>query len=214
MKLLRIDSSARRNSVSRQLTDRFVETWKKQNPAGQVIERDLATTSLPLITDEWTLAAHSDPASLTPAQRETLAVSDTLVEELLAADTIVIGAPMYNLTVSALLKAWIDQIVRVGRTVLYGTSGTEGVLKGKKVVILTSRGGAFRPGTPTAQYDHQEPYLRHILGFIGLTDITFIHAENQKPGDLAEPARAAAIEQIKLAASATNRPVTAQDLQL
>jgi FMN-dependent NADH-azoreductase len=214
MKLLRIDSSARRKSVSRQLTDRFVETWKKQNPAGQVIERDLATTSLPLITDEWTLAAYSDPASLTPAQRETLAVSDTLVEELLAADTIVIGAPMYNLTVSALLKAWIDQIVRVGRTVLYGTSGTEGVLKGKKVVILTSRGGAFRPGTPTAQYDHQEPYLRHILGFIGLTDITFIHAENQKPGDLAEPARAAAIEQIQLAASAANRPVTAQDLQL
>jgi len=215
MKLLRIDSSARRNSVSRQLTDRFVETWKKQNPAGQVIERDLATTTLPLITDEWTLAAYSDPASLTPAQRETLAVSDALVEELLVADTIVIGAPMYNLTVSAPLKAWIDQIVRVGRTVLYGTSGTEGVLKGKKVVVITSRGGAFRPGTPTAQYDHQEPYLRHILGFIGLTDVTFIHAENQKPGDLAEPARAAAIEQIQLAASAaSNRPVTAQDLQL
>ena len=214
MKLLRIDSSARRNSVSRQLTDRFVETWKKQNPAGQVIERDLTTTSLPLITDEWTLAAYSDPTTLTPAQRETLAVSDALVEELLAADTIVIGAPMYNLTVSAPLKAWIDQIVRVGRTVLYGASGTEGVLKGKKVVVITSRGGAFRPGTPTAQYDHQEPYLRHILGFIGLTDITFIHAENQKPGALAEPARAAAIEQIQLAASASNRPVTAQDLQL
>ena len=92
--------------------------------------------------------------------------------------------------------------------------GVEGVLKGKKVVVLTSRGGAFRPGTPTAQYDHQEPYLRHILGFIGLTDITFIHAENQKPGDLADPARAAAIEQAQLAASATPRPVTAQDLQL
>jgi FMN-dependent NADH-azoreductase len=214
MTLLRIDSSARRNSVSRLLTSRFVESWIKQHPGGQVIERDLANTSLPLITDEWTLAAYSDPASLTPAQRETLAVSDALVEELLAADTIVIGAPMYNLTVSAPLKAWIDQIVRVGRTVLYGTAGTEGVLKGKKVVVLTSRGGAFRPGTPTAQYDHQEPYLRHILGFIGLMDITFIHAENQKPGDLAEPARVAAIEQIQLAASATPRPVTAQDLQL
>src|SRR5713226_3159300 len=205
MKLLRIDSSARRNSVSRQLTQKFVESWKKANPAGKVIERDLATTYLPLITDEWTLAAHSDPASLTPAQRETLSVSDTLVEELLAADTIVIGAPMYNLTVSAPLKAWIDQIVRVGRTVLYGAAGTEGVLKGKKVVVLTSRGGAFRPGTPTAQYDHQEPYLRHILGFIGLTDVTFIHAENQKPGDLAELARAAAIEQIQLTAATMER---------
>lgn len=212
MKLLRIDSSARRNSVSRQLTGRFAETWKKENPAGQVIERDLAKTEIPLITDEWTLAIHSNPATLTPAQRETLSVSDALVEELLAADTIVIGAPMYNFTISALLKAWIDQIVRFGRTVLFKPSGPEGLLKGKKVVVITSRGGAYRPGTPAAQYDFQEDYLRHILAFIGLTDITFIHAENQKPGDLAEPARAAAIEQILQAASATNRPA-AQSVQ-
>jgi FMN-dependent NADH-azoreductase len=202
VKLLRIDSSARRHSVSRQLTQKFVDTWRKENPAGIVIDRDLATTQLPAITDEWTLAAYSNPATLTPEQWSTLSVSETLVEELLAADTIVIGAPMYNLTVSAPLKAWIDQVVRVGRTVLYGPNGPDGVLKGKKVVVLTSRGGAFRPGTPTAQYDHQEPYLRHILGFIGLSDITFIHAENQKPGELAEPARAAAISQIQLAAGA------------
>jgi len=209
MTLLRIDSSARRNSVSRQLTQNFVQAWKKQNPAGRVMERDLATTTLPLITDEWTLAAHSDQEKLTPAQRETLAISESLIEELMAADTIVLGAPMYNLTVSAPLKAWIDQIVRVGRTVLYGAGGPEGVLKGKKVVVLTSRGGAFRPGTPTAQYDRQEPYLRHILGFIGLTDVTFIHAENQKPGDLAELARAAAIEQIQLAAATTQQDAEA-----
>jgi len=208
MKLLRIDSSARRNSVSRQLTQRFVETWKKENPAGEVIERDLATTHLPLITDEWMMAAYSDQAGLTPAQRETLSVSEALIEELLAADTIVIGAPMYNLTVSAPLKGWIDQIVRIGRTVLYGPNGPDGVLKGKKVVVLTSRGGSFRPGTPTAQYDHQEPYLRHILGFIGLTDITFIHAENQKPGELAEPSRAAAIAQLQQhAATAATAPL-------
>jgi FMN-dependent NADH-azoreductase len=201
MKLLHIDSSARRNSVSRQLTQKFVETWKKQNPTGEVIERDLVTTHLPPITDEWMLAAHADLANLTPAQQETLSISDALVDELLAADMIVIGAPMYNLTVSAPLKAWIDQIVRVGRTVLWGANGAEGVLKGKKVVVLTSRGGSFRPGSPTAQYDHQEPYLRHVLGFIGLTDVTFIHAENQKPGELAEPSRAAAIEQLQQAAS-------------
>jgi FMN-dependent NADH-azoreductase len=210
MKLLRIDSSARRNSVSRQLTERFVETWKKENPAGEVIERDLAKTHLPQITDEWTLAAYSDPATLTPAQRDTLSVSETLIEELLAADTIVIGAPMYNLTVSAPLKAWIDQVVRMGRTFSYGPNGPDGVLKGKKVIVLTSRGGAFRPGTPTAQYDHQEPYLRHILGFIGLTDVTFIHAENQKPGDLAEPSRAAAITQIQLAAAQHPEPIAVQ----
>jgi FMN-dependent NADH-azoreductase len=214
MTLLRIDSSARRNSVSRQLTQAFIETWKKENPAGQVIERDLAATPLPLITDEWAFAVHSDPATLTPAQRETLSVSDALIEELLVADTIVVGAPMYNFTISAPLKAWIDQIVRVGRTVLWGQKGPEGVLKGKKVVVLTSRGGAYRPGTPTAQFDYQEQYLRHILGFIGLTDVTFIHAENQKPGDLAEPARAAAVEQAQVAASASDRPVAARDLQL
>jgi FMN-dependent NADH-azoreductase len=201
MKLLRIDSSARRNSVSRQLTQKFVEIWKKENPAGEVIDRDLATTALPLITDEWMLAAHSDLATLTPAQRETLSVSDTLVDELLSADTIVIGAPMYNLTVSAPLKAWIDQIVRAGRTVLWGSNGSQGALKNKKVVVLSSRGGSYRPGTPTAQYDHQEPYLRHILAFIGLTDVTFIHAENQKPGELAEPSRSAAIEQLQAAAA-------------
>jgi FMN-dependent NADH-azoreductase len=175
--------------------------------------RDLAATALPLIADEWALAVHSDPATLTPAQPETLSVSDALIEELLVADTIVVGAPMYNFTISAPLKAWIDQIVRVGRTVLWGQKGPEGVLKGKKVVVLTSRGGAYRPGSPTAQFDYQEQYLRHILGFIGLTDVTFIPAENQKPGDLAQPARAAAMEQAQLAASATDRPLAAHDLQ-
>jgi FMN-dependent NADH-azoreductase len=210
MKLLRIDSSARRNSVSRQLTQTFVESWKKENPAGEVIERDLATTTLPPITDEWTLALHTDPAKRTPAQQESLAVSDLLVEELQAADTIVIGAPMHNFTVSALLKSWIDQIVRVGRTVAWGASGPEGLLKGKRVVIVTSRGGSFRPGTPTAAYDYQEPYLRHILAFIGVSAVTFIHAENQKPGDLAEASRTAAIAQLQ--AAAQNRSAAAHSV--
>ena len=210
MKLLRIDSSARRNSVSRQLTQRFVESWKKENSTGEVVDRDLATTPLPLITDEWTLALHSDPAKRTPAQQEALAISDLLVEELLAADMIVIGAPMHNFTISSLLKAWIDQIVRFGRTVAWGAKGPEGLLKGKRVVVVTSRGGSFRPGTPTAAYDYQEPYLRHILAFIGLTNVTFIHAENQKPGDLAEPARTTAIAQLQ--AAAQNRFIAAPDL--
>lgn len=210
MKLLRIDSSARRNSISRQLTEKFVESWKKQNSEGEVIVRDLATTRLPMITEEWTLAAHSDLAKLTPAQRETLSISDELVEELLAGDVIVIGAPMYNLTISAPLKAWIDQIVRIGRTFLYGPNGSQGVLQGKKVVVLTSRGGSFSPGTLTAQYDHQEPYLRHILGFIGLSDVTFIHAENQKPGELAQPSREAALQQIQQVIAATNQVAEAR----
>jgi FMN-dependent NADH-azoreductase len=197
MKLLRIDSSARRSSVSRHLTARFVEAWQLEHPDGTVIERDLATTALPHITDEWVQAVYSNPASLTAEQKHVLQLSDALVEELVQADTIVIGAPMYNFAIPAPLKAWIDQVVRVGKTVLFAASGPQGILKGKKVYVVTSRGGAFRPGTPTERFDYQEPYLRHILAFIGLTDVTFIHAENQKPGAQAETAKDAAIAQIR-----------------
>src|SRR5271170_2512736 len=111
MKLLKIDSSARRSSTSRRLTAEFAEAWKKQHPDGLVIERDLAISTPPHITDEWTHAVHSDPATLTAEQRRALEVSDTLLDEVFSADTIVIGAPMYNYTISAPLKAWIDQIV-------------------------------------------------------------------------------------------------------
>ncbi|HYM79604.1 MAG TPA: NAD(P)H-dependent oxidoreductase [Candidatus Dormibacteraeota bacterium] len=197
MKLLRIDSSARENSISRQLTASFVESWRTQHPDGEVVERDLATTALPHITDEWVYAAYSEPTKLTVEQKQVLATSDTLIEELRQADTIVIGAPMYNFAIPAPLKAWIDQIVRVGQTVQFGASGPQGILRGKKAYVITSRGGAFRPGTPTERFDYQEPYLRHILAFIGLTDVTFIHAENQKPGAQAEIARSAAIAQIQ-----------------
>ena len=196
MQLLRIDSSARRNSVSRQLTAHFVEAWQQEHPDGTVIERDLATTALPHITDEWVQAIHTNSESLTAEQKSVLQLSDALVNELVQADTIVIGAPMYNFAIPAPLKAWIDQVVRVGKTVLFAASGPQGVLKGKKVYVVTSRGGAFRPGTPTERFDYQEPYLRHILGFIGLTDVTFIHAENQKPGAQADISKAAAIARI------------------
>jgi len=134
---------------------------------------------------------------LTTEQKLVLATSDTLIQELREADEIVIGAPMYNFAIPAPLKAWIDQVVRVGQTVLFQESGPKGLLSGKKVYVITSRGGAFRPGTPTGRFDYQEPYLRHILAFIGLTEVTFIHAENQKPGAQGEMARATAITQIQ-----------------
>ncbi|HMI53266.1 MAG TPA: NAD(P)H-dependent oxidoreductase [Candidatus Saccharimonadales bacterium] len=197
MNLLKIDSSARRSSVSRQLTHTFVTAWRKENPRGLVVERDLSTATLPLITDEWTQAAFSDPSVWTAGQRSAIAASDELVAELEAADTIVIGVPMYNFAIPSNLKAWIDQIVRVGKTVVFGAEGPQGQLSGRKVVVITSRGGSYAPGTATAQFDHQENYLRHIFGFIGLTDVTFIHAENQMKADLAQPALAAAGEQIR-----------------
>ncbi len=179
MKLLKIDSSARGSSISRKLTAQFIETWAKHHPGSEVIERDLAVTELPLITDELVAATRTEPSQLTPAQRQIVAISDTLVQELESADVIVIGAPMYNFSISWTLKAWIDQVVRVGRTVIYGAQGPKGQLVGKKVFVLTSRGGAYGPETHYVKFDFQEPYLRHILGFMGLTDVTFIHAENQ-----------------------------------
>jgi FMN-dependent NADH-azoreductase len=194
MKLLRIDSSARSSSVTRQLTAKFVEEWKKNHPAGEVIQRDLATTVLPHITDHW-VGAHLEPSQLTPAQRSYLATSDQLIEELQAADTIVIGAPMYNFAIPSSLKAWIDQIVRMGKTIGYGASGARGLLANKRVIVVTARGGAYGKGTPAEKFDFQEPYLRHIFGFIGLTDVTFIHAENQAREE-AGPRLAAAAEEI------------------
>src|SRR6267142_2624572 len=178
MKLLQIDSSARSSSVTRRLTAKFVQEWRKNQPDGEVIQRDLSATTFPQITDEWN-ATHIEDSKLTPAQRSYLSTSDELIEELAAADTVVIGAPMYNFSIPPSLKAWIDQVVRLGKTVGYGPNGPQGLLGRKKVVVITSRGSAYRKGTAREAFDFQEPYLRHILAFIGLTDVTFIHAENQ-----------------------------------
>jgi FMN-dependent NADH-azoreductase len=154
--------------------------------------------SLPHITDDWS-ATFGDPSKISPAQREYLSTSDTLIEELLEADTVLIGTPMHNFTISWELKAWIDQVVRLGKTVAYGANGPQGLLTDKKVVIVTSRGGSYGPGTPRFDSDFQEPYLRRILAFIGLTDVTFIHAESQYRREQAEPARIAALERIEQA---------------
>jgi FMN-dependent NADH-azoreductase len=156
MKLLQIDSSARAGSVTRRLTAKFAEEWKSNHPTGELIHRDLSTTRLPLITDDWS-AARVDPSALSPSQRNYLVTSDALIEEVLAADIIVIGAPMYNFAIPSLLKAWIDQIVRVGKTFSYGSNGPQGLLGNRKVVVITARGGAYEKGTPYESFDFQEP---------------------------------------------------------
>jgi FMN-dependent NADH-azoreductase len=205
VKLLQIDSSARTSSVSRRLTARFAAEWKENHPDGEVIHRDLSATTLPLITDDWG-AAHLEESKLTPVQRSYLSTSDELIEELQAADTVVIGAPMYNFSIPSPLKAWIDQIVRIGKTVDYGPNGPQGLLGKKQVVVITARGGAYEKGTTRELWDFQEPYLRHILGFIGLTDATFIHAENQLREE-AGASLAAAAEQIAGIVADQNRQV-------
>lgn len=198
MKLLQIDSSARASSVSRKLTARFAEEWKKNHPEGEVMHRDLATTALPPITDDWG-ATYVDQSQVTPAQRAYLAASDELIAELREAETVVIGAPMYNFSISAELKAWIDQIVRVGKTVNFSSDGPHGLLGGRSAIVIATRGGSFEKGSPMAGFDFQEPYLKFLLGVVGLTDVTFIHADNQMRPE-AEKSFAAAAEQVSLAA--------------
>lgn len=203
MQLLRIDSSARLgSSVSRAMTGQFVSVWKATHPRGPVVERDLAAMPLTHVTDEWVQARDTDPAALTPAQRDTLALSDRLIAELQAADVIVLGSPMYNFGISAALKAWIDLIIRQGKTVDFSVRPPKGLLEGKQLVIITARGGAYGPGSPTAAFDFQEPYLRHVLGIIGLKQPAFIHADRQLYGEeIAAVSKREASEQIHRAIS-------------
>src|SRR5260370_33811353 len=172
MKLLQIDSSARPSSVTRLLTAKFAEEWRKKHPDGEVIQRDLSATAIPQYTDDWR-ATQIEDSKLTPAQRSYPSASDELIEELKAADTIVIGAPMHNFSIPSSLKAWIDQVVGIGKTRTYGPTGGEGLLKRKKVSVITSRGGAYEKRTAMEDFDFQEPYLRRLLGFNGLNAVTF-----------------------------------------
>ncbi len=176
--LLRIDSSpqASDSSFSRQLTEEFVQQWKLTHPDGRVMTRDLTATALQPVTAEWIRAANSPESSLTAHQRDVLAASDELIAELQAADEYVLGVPMHNFSIPAVLKLWIDQIVRIGRTFTYDNGAPVGLLRSKKATILVASGGTYEPGTPKAAMNFVEPYLRLIFGFIGVTDTTFANA--------------------------------------
>lgn len=195
------------NSKSAQVASEFVSAWKAANPAARVIHRDLATT-VPHLTGEHLGAWMTAPAERSDRQQALASESDPLIEEVEAADEIVIAAPMYNFSIPSTLKAWLDHITRAGRTFHYTEKGPEGLLKNKKVFVVAARGGVYTGDSPVKSYDFQEPYLRTILGFNGLTDVTFIHVEAQKMSpeaaeaafakarstvrELAEPIRAAA----------------------
>ena len=182
--LLHLDSSPRaERSHSRQLTAEFARRWLAAHPGSQVVHRELGLTPLPLVSEAWIAAAYGDPATYSAEQRAAIAVSDELIDELFAADELVIGAPMYNFTVPAALKAWVDQVVRARRTFDPATySGL--VPAGKKVTVVTTRGGAgYGPGEAMAHLDAEVPYLKLILGFIGLTDVSVVYAENTSGAD-------------------------------
>ncbi|HEV2622115.1 MAG TPA: FMN-dependent NADH-azoreductase [Frateuria sp.] len=166
MKLLHIDSSALGNhSVSRALTADIVARVRRTRPDANYRYRDLAAQPLP----HWSpVADASDPAAL---------LGNEVMEEFLAADVIVLGAPMYNFGIPSQLKAWIDRIAVAGKTFRYTASGPEGLAGGKRVIVASSRGGFYGQGSAGAAMDFQESYLRAVLGFLGITDIQFVRAE-------------------------------------
>jgi FMN-dependent NADH-azoreductase len=174
--LLHIDSSPLESSISRELTREFVKTWKAKNPQGTVIDRDLAANPSKPLDQTWIGASFTPEGGRTEEQKTALAPSDALVGELQKADEIVIGVAMHNFSIPSVLKLWIDQVVRAGKTFSYGANGPEGLLKGKKATILVASGGVYEAGTPAAAMNFVEPYLRAVLGFIGLTDVKFVTA--------------------------------------
>jgi FMN-dependent NADH-azoreductase len=175
--LLHIDSSPLgESSVSRQLSAEFVTSWKKANPNGKVIVRDLSIAALQPVTGEWVGAAFTPEDARTPAQRALLATSDALIAELQAADEYVLGVPMHNFGVPSVLKLWIDLVARAGKTFSYANGTPEGLLKGKKATFLVASGGVYDPATIMASFNFVEPYLRTVFGFVGVTEVKFISA--------------------------------------
>lgn len=169
-------------STSRKIAGELVQAMQTENPGLRVTERDLTPGSMPHLTVEL-LGAFGKPADQrSPEEAAQVAFADRLIEEVEAADTIVIAAPMYNFSIPSTLKAWIDHVARAGRTFRYTANGPEGLLKGKKVHIVVSRGGYYTGESPARGLDFQEPYLRGVLGFVGLDDVSFIHVEGQAIG--------------------------------
>jgi FMN-dependent NADH-azoreductase len=174
--LLHIDASANTDgSVSREVTAAFAATWQESNPDGRYTYRDLAAQAVPHVDEAFLAARHLPEDQHDADQRTSWAVSKELIHEVLAADTIVIGAPMYNFSIPSALKAWLDRVI-VPALMPNADTG-EGPLVGKRVVVVTARGGSYAPGTPREGFDFQEPYLRAVFGYVGITDVTFVHTE-------------------------------------
>lgn len=185
--VLQIDASARSaGSVSRALTKSIVDRLQPKS----VTTRDLSA-QIPQIDETWVGANFTPPSDRTEAQASALALSDELVAELKAADTIVIGLPVYNFGVPAALKAWIDQVARAGVTFQYTENGPQGLLTGKRAIVAFVSGGV----PMGSDWDYASGYLRHVLGFIGITEVEFVAAENQNTD--AEASRRAADEAIE-----------------
>ena len=161
-------------SVSRILVEEVVSRLLEAEPGATVVQRDLGAAPIPHLTTSNLAGVRGVPA--TDAELAARALSDQLLAELRAADTVVIGAPMYNFSIPTGLRAWFDYVLRAGETFSYSEAGPRGLLGGKRVIVIELRGGLYSEG-PAQAIDFQEPYLRHLLGFMGLADVVFIHAK-------------------------------------
>lgn len=193
MKLLHIDSSPLGgNSVSRQLTERIVAQWRAAHPGTTVEHLDLASDAPNhLNLDSLGFRAGPKAEGLSEVQRSENEVSERLVSQFLAADVVVVGAPMYNFSVPSQLKAWIDRVAQAGRTFTYTEKGPQGLAGGKTVIVASTRGGVYSSNPALAGLDHQESYLKTVFGFFGVTDVRFVRAEGVAMG---EAAKAQALE--------------------
>jgi len=175
--ILYVNSSPRGSaSYSGQVAARIIDELRHKDPGTIVTVRDIAQHPLPHIDDDFVAATRGANGPQTDRQREILARSNELVDELFAADTIVIAAPMINFTVSSTLKSWIDYVARAGRTFSYSEAGPKGHVTGKRVILVSASGGIYSSGDG-AGFDSQVPWLRNVLGFMGMTDIEIVRVE-------------------------------------
>lgn len=222
--LLHLDSSPRKGSVSRQVAAEFARAWRAARPEGAYAYRDLAADPVPHIDNAQVQVMHrlerdgvrdlaaARDAALTPGEKASWEVTWPLIEELVAADTILLGLPMYNFSVPSTFKAWFDRVL-IAPLIADPATG-QGPLAGKRVVVASARGGAYGPGTPRHASDHQEPYLKAALAMAGITEVAFLHAEMTKSGhvarlarfrELAASSREQAMESARLMAAPQNR---------
>lgn len=182
MRLLHIDSSiSGEQSVSRQLTAQTVKAWVAAHPDTQVEYLDLVAQA-PAHFTALAMGPRTGAEAISEAQRAENAVSEALVSQFLAADVVVVGAPFYNFSIPSQLKAWIDRIAQPGRTFRYTANGPEGLAKGKKVIVVSTRGGVYSTSDIGQSMEHQESYLKTVMGFFGVTDVEFVRAEGVAMG--------------------------------
>lgn len=181
------------HSHSRRLAEAFLAAWQQDFPQDTLLERDLAENPPPLINAAFTGALYKPAEDYSPAEARIMAVSDAYVGELLAADYLVLAAPVYNFTLPTLLKAYFDLILRPGRTFVSAPDGSRGLLGGRRVLVISARLGDYSPGSGREHFDFHEPYLRFVLGRLGITDVSYV-AASQNPMIHDEATRAAQMQ--------------------